>query len=91
MKWKKGELAKVVVKSTLGGNCRIRSYSELKLENDATLNVAQGDNENPFYQTHKAKEPLISKNANLKEMTIPSHYLYDIATKSGQKVVLVKK
>ncbi|MDW7695866.1 glycoside hydrolase family 95 protein [Flammeovirgaceae bacterium SG7u.111] len=91
LEWKDGEVVKAIIKSKLGGNCRIRSYSELALEGGGGLTVANGDNENPFYQTPSIKEPLISEKAVLKGFDLPDTYLYDVETKAGEKVVLVKK
>ena len=41
MEWKDGKIARLVIKSNEGGNCRIRSYSPLKAESDAILVQAQ--------------------------------------------------
>ena len=89
--WNNGELVKVVIKSTLGGNCRIRSYWELMNENGEPLNQASGPNKNPFYQTPDIRQPLISEHANLKGINVASSYLYDLETTPNQRIVLIKK
>lgn len=91
IEWKNGEVIKAVIKSKLGGNCRIRSYSELTLKDKGNLKVAKGDNKNPFYQVPSIKTPLISEKAELKGLSEKDTYLYDIATKPGQTFVLIKK
>lgn len=68
--WKNGEISKLVIKSNLGGNCRIRSYTKLKAEGKTSLKSAKGENGNPFYQTPKVKQPLISSKATLKNITL---------------------
>ncbi|MDW7691209.1 glycoside hydrolase family 95 protein [Flammeovirgaceae bacterium SG7u.111] len=91
MEWENGELVKAVITSNLGGKCRIRSYSELTLEGGGALQEASGKNDNPFFQTPKIKEPLISGKGKLKGVQIPFSALYDIDTTPGQRIVLVKK
>ena len=91
LEWKDGEVVKAVIKSNLGGNCRIRSYNELILKGKGSLVKATGENENPYYQVPKIKEPLISEKAKLKGFEVKDTYLYDFATEPGQRIVLVHK
>ncbi|WP_319501891.1 glycoside hydrolase N-terminal domain-containing protein [uncultured Draconibacterium sp.] len=91
MEWKDGELVKAVIKSNLGGNCRIRSYSELTLEDGEVITEASANNENPFYQVPEIKEPIISEKAGLKGFDVKTTYLYDIETEQGQTIVLLQK
>lgn len=87
MEWKAGKITKLVVKSTIGGNCRIRSYSELKTNSNIKLVKAIGENSNPFYQTTDGKKPIISDKAKLKVAQLKENYLYDIPTKIGMRIV----
>jgi alpha-L-fucosidase 2 len=87
MEWKDGEISKLVIKSNLGGNCRIRSYTKLKADGTTQLKFAEGENKNLFYQTPKIKEPLISGNATLKKVDLKNTFLYDIETLKGEKYV----
>lgn len=89
MEWKDGKISKLVIKSDLGGNCRIRSYSTLKVEGNGTLVQAKGENSNPFYQVPQIKEPLISPKAKLETVNIRKTYLYDFSTKPGKEYALV--
>ena len=91
LEWENGEVVKAVIKSSLGGNLRIRSYNELQLENNNNLVVASGVNSNAFYQVPEIKTPLISNKATLKDFTSPVSFLYDISTAKEQTIVLVKK
>lgn len=91
MEWKDGELVRTEIKSTLGGKCRIQSYSELELLGDGKLQKANGKNENIFYQTTETKEPIISQGADLKQYALKESYLYDIETKAGEKIILIRQ
>ena len=87
LEWKNGEITKLVIKSTLGGNCRIRSYSKLKSEGEIPLKIAKGENQNPFYNIPKIKQPLISDKAKLNKVNLKNTFLYDIETKPGEEYI----
>lgn len=89
MKWNKGRISSLVIKSALGGNCRIRSYSPLKMEGGTALHRAKGENPNPFYQMPQAKPPLISPNAKLEGVKIKTTVLYDIETRPDEEITFV--
>jgi len=88
MKWKNGKISELIIKSKLGGNCRIRSYSPLKVEDNAILVQAKGENSNPFYQVPQIKKPLISSKAKVKTVELKNTYIYDIKTKPGGKYII---
>ena len=88
--WKDGKVNKVVLKSNLGGNCRIRSYNELAVEGGETLAEAKGINENLLFQVPTLKVPLISEKAELKGFKVKNTYMYDIETEVGQEIILIK-
>jgi len=81
--WKDGQITKAVIKSTLGGNCRIRSYSELKTDGKTKLVSASKENSNPFYQIIDGKKPLISEKATLNTPELKKTFEYDIQTEKG--------
>jgi len=91
MEWKNGELSKLIIKSNLGGNCRIRSYTELKAEDKTSLEIAKSENPNPFYQIPAIKKPMISNQAILKGIELKNTFVYDIGTKPGGRYILSKK
>lgn len=91
MEWKSGKISKLVIQSHLGGNCRIRSYSQLRAEGKARLQPAEGDNPNPFYRTPKIKQPIISNEANLKAVSRQKTYTYDFETHAGNTYTLVSE
>ena len=83
MEWRNGKISKLVVKSNLGGTCRIRSYSPLRAEDHATLVQAKGENSNPFYQVPQIQKPMISPKGKLETVKLRKTFLYDIETKPG--------
>jgi len=89
--WKNNQAQKITLKSTLGGNCRIRVPSEVNLVDGKMLNQASGDNSNPFFEIVKVKEPLISDAAKLNPITLKTTYLYDLPTEAGKTYIIVSK
>ncbi len=87
MEWENGEISKLVIKSNLGGNCRIRSYTKLRAEGKTILKSATSENQNPFYQTPKIKEPIISNKSTLKDVKLKNTFVYDFETKPGGKYI----
>jgi len=83
MEWKNGIITKLVIKSTIGGNCRLRSYSQLKSNGKEKLKKVIGENSNPFYQIPEGKTPLVSKNAKLKSSINKKSFVYDLTTNPG--------
>ena len=88
MQWKNGELAKATIKSSLGGNCRIRSYCPLK---GKELKEAKGQNTNSFYSISNIKTPLIHKEKELNPISLKKVYEYDLATKKGDLIEINKQ
>jgi alpha-L-fucosidase 2 len=89
--WKTGQVDKIVIRSSLGGNCRIRVPNELVMSDGSTLPAASGKNPNAFFATPTVKTPVISASAKLNEVVLKKTYEYDLSTKAGQGYVLIKK
>ena len=89
MEWRGGGISRLVIRSNLGGNCRIRSYSQLKGESNATLVQAQGKNSNPFYELPDIKKPLVSPKARPNAIKLRETYLYDLRAEAGREYTLV--
>ncbi len=83
LQWKDGKVVKLVVKSTLGGNLRLRVPNALKLSNGASLKVAMGKNPNPFYQTEETPAPIVSAKATIKPLELKATLVYDLPTQKG--------
>ncbi|MBN1406993.1 MAG: glycoside hydrolase family 95 protein [Calditrichaceae bacterium] len=89
LEWTNGEISKLVIKSNLGGNCRIRSYNKLKSEDKIKIEIAEGENKNLFFQTPDIKQPLISEKATLSELSLNETFVYDFETAAGEQYILV--
>ncbi len=85
IEWENGEISEAVIKSSLGGNCRIRSYVPLKGKG---LKKAKGENPNMFYKVPGIKSPLI--HAAITPDAPEKVYEYDLSTRKGKTVAVVK-
>jgi alpha-L-fucosidase 2 len=81
LEWKNGKLKGLRIFSSLGGNCRIRSYAELS---DQQLKRASGQNSNSFYQNPPIKDPIVSPKAVVVSNTQKSIVEYDLMTEAGK-------
>jgi alpha-L-fucosidase 2 len=86
--WKDGKVSTVSIKSTLGGNCRIRTASPLAVNGNAKLMLAKGVNPNPFFQTEDIPVPVISPKARVQKKLLPATIEYDLATQAGKTYTL---
>ena len=85
--WKDGKVSKLVIKSNLGGNCRLRLPNKLK-GTGFVLNTAGGANPNDFYRIDEVAKPIISPAAEGKELLIKETVLLDFPTQKGQVYTL---
>ena len=85
LKWNKGTIEKVTIKSLYGGNCRLRSQTPLKGKG---LTVARGNNPNTLYEVPAVSKPLINENAHLNQVDLKKTYLYDLKTEAGKEYVV---
>jgi alpha-L-fucosidase 2 len=92
LKWEKGKITRLVVRSTLGGNCRIRANQPLETGGAFRLSPAKGPNSNPFYKTEAASfKPVIAAGAALDTVVVPRYYTYDFPTTANHDYVLIGK
>jgi alpha-L-fucosidase 2 len=91
MEWRNGKLIQATIKSTLGGNLRLRVPDEMKLSNGNPLRKAGGENTNSFYQTEKIAQPIISEKAKITLPDLKPTFVYDIPTEKGRNYTLVLK
>lgn len=89
MVWENGQLSKLTIRSTLGGNCRLRVPNALK--ENGQLKAAAGEQTNPFFQIAPTAPALISEKAKVEELPLPNTILYDLATQPGKTYTFVKK
>ena len=86
--WNEAELRSAVVRSTIGGTLRIRSYVPLQLvkaPKSVVLNEAKGDCPNLLLAPANIKQPLQSSELkSLSILPIRKVYEYDLDTTAGQ-------
>jgi alpha-L-fucosidase 2 len=86
--WSEAELRSAVVRSTIGGTLRLRSYVPLELvkgPKGVVLSEAQGTCPNPLLAPANIKQPLQSSELkSLSLLPIRKVYEYDIQTTAGQ-------
>jgi alpha-L-fucosidase 2 len=83
LRWSAGKIVSVVVRSTLGGNLRLRSPQALQFSKRGTLTAAAGGNSNPFFQIESIPAPRISPLAEIAVPQLDETFLYDVPTKRG--------
>jgi len=87
IQWENGEMSIATIKSSIGGNCRIRSYVPLKGKG---LKEVKGQNSNPFFSIPEEKAPLIHSEVPLTSPSLKKVYEYDLPTKKGDIIELKK-
>ncbi|GEP96663.1 glycoside hydrolase family 95 protein [Chitinophaga cymbidii] len=86
--WKNGKVEKLVIRSTLGGNCRIRVANALQ---SPALQPANGENPNLFFHIINIKEPLVSPKAKADKSAPAPTMLFDLLTAAGKTYTLTKQ
>ena len=86
MEWKDGHIVEARLRSTIGGNLRIRSYDALTGE--GLVEASSEENPKPLFAVQEISRPMISEKAPMRGYIAPTAHLYDIATEPGQVVVL---
>ena len=93
MVWSNGKLKSATIRSTKGGNLRLRSYTRLKSQG-ATLAAAKGKNTNPLFDTWTMPVEKVSADGyqpvdeQNEPNGLPTTYEYDISTEPGDEVVV---
>ena len=88
LKWKDGKVESAIIKSTIGGNLRLRVHNTLAMDG-MTLVKAEGDNPNPLFEKQEISRPLVSEKVPLKGVELKDSYLYDVATEAGQTYTFI--
>ena len=86
--WNEAELRSAVVRSTIGGTLRLRSFVPLRLAKapkGAVLTTAEGECPNPLFAPAAVKTPLVSAELkDFQQLAVRQVYEYDIETVAGQ-------
>ena len=91
LEWKEGNITKLVIRSTLGGNLRLRTPNEIMNSNGIALQVASGNNSNAFYYVEQTAAPVISAKATISVPQLKATFVYDIATQAGKTYSFIIK
>ena len=83
--WHNGRLTRAVVRSKLGGVCRLRSRTPLKAKG---LRPAKGPAPNPLFTVADTPQPLVSPAWKTTKVTLPKTYVYDLDTTAGGEYVV---
>jgi alpha-L-fucosidase 2 len=89
MDWKDGKLAKAIIKSTLGGNLRLRVPNAVKLSAGGALRKATGKNTNPFFYVEEISTPVVSEKATIAPLQLKETLVYDLPTVAGKTYTLI--
>jgi alpha-L-fucosidase 2 len=87
MQWKDGEITNATIKSSIGGNCRVRSYYPLKGKG---LKEAKGQNTNTFFTVAEIQSPLNHAENKTSAPSLKKIYEYDIETQKGDVIELAR-
>jgi alpha-L-fucosidase 2 len=88
IQWENNELSKAVIKCSIAGNCRIRSYYPLRGKG---LMAAKRQNINPFYANPEIKTPLNHSMTAQSSLSLKKVYEYDLVVKKGDVINLTKQ
>ncbi len=89
MEWNGAKLTQVEIKSTLGGNLRLRVPNAVKMSKGGALKNASGPNPNSFYYTEPTPAPRIAGKADAAAPALKETLLYDLPTQPGKVYTLV--
>lgn len=91
MQWKNHKIIKLVIKSTIGGNLRLRLPNVLNQKSGANLMIAKGENPNPLYFVAETPAAIVSQKSNIKPLVLKPTIIVDITTKKGNIISLLSK
>lgn len=84
MSWDDNQIASVTIKSTIGGNLRIRTTSPLIASSGKQPALAYGENPNPLTSTYSIPSPVIVDPDKIPVTELNEVIEYDIPTTAGE-------
>lgn len=81
--WKDGRITTCKIRSTIGGQLRLKANAPLK-----GISKASGENKNPLFRQPVTLETVNNSQVALNPTGAPHAYAYDVKTKAGQVVVV---
>lgn len=85
LQWKDGKVVKAVIRSTIGGNLRLRLPNEVK--SSSSLQKAEGENNNPLFTTFSMQTE-VTPGVTQAFRILPATHLYDVQTRAGETITL---
>lgn len=79
--WSNGKITSCKIRSTLGGNLRIRTAYPVK-----GLSKAKGENSNPYFKAPVTLQTINNSEVPLNPVNAPKAYTYDVKTRANQVV-----
>jgi alpha-L-fucosidase 2 len=89
LEWAEGALTRAVIRSRLGGPCRVRTAGAMTVEGGVGR-PASGPNPNPFYRIVDAGTPRIAEPAALPEASPRAAETIDLPTRAGGVYTLTR-
>ncbi|MBX2917007.1 MAG: glycoside hydrolase family 95 protein [Cyclobacteriaceae bacterium] len=89
LKWQESKVIKLVIKSTLGGNLRLRTPNRLDFTGGKQLSVV-AENSNPFYQTVTSVQGIKNNAMGPPNNFLPKTFVMDVPTQAGRTYVIVR-
>lgn len=83
MEWKNGKLINLAIRSTVGGNLRLRTPNEIKMKNEGELQKAKGENKNHFFHVEAITNPIVSPETQIQKSELKQTWLYDVTTQKN--------
>lgn len=91
LQWKNGKIHRVVIKSLLGGNLRLRVHHPLQLSDGTKPGKKFKDNPNPFYTVEQTPSPKVAAGVSRPKIVTIKMFEYDIVTVPGTVYSLLAK
>lgn len=85
MTWKEGRVNTLTIRSTIGGNLRLRTATPLAMADGTALAVAEGKNPNALTATYEVTTPIVKDPSKLMLLELETTHLYDIPTEAGKE------
>ena len=89
MEWESGRLRRAVIRSSVGGNFRLRTATALKSCKGTGFRVARAENPNPLFALQPTVPPVVSPVAEPVPTVRPAKYTYDMSTDAGKEYTLL--
>ena len=85
--WAQGLLSRAVVRSRLGGVCRVRTHTNVRVVGTQARR-ASGPHPNPFYPLHRPAAPVMVDATKVQAIALPETVATDFATDRGREYLL---